>query len=238
MTSHSPLPLATSKQDEFLVRSCSFVDSPLGRKPLVAKDQENLCRGWDISNFPSLSPSVWNLSESPRRPCKSSFSQFLAQQDLKKRKNKFLPSKSKGKHLHADPTDVIVPVLALQKRATDSWTDATGETKKRTSTVWPLSDRQRSDGLKGYWGFRMTYSRFATKAYMAYFLPDSNRAYSPDPCILVSIKATFLSLIPSFLPNRTPYSLPSPSSPTVDSIAVDSILPSNQPSSSNCGKKK
>lgn len=74
----------------------------------------------------------------------------------------------------------------------------------------------------------MTYSRFATKAY---FLPDSNRAYSPDPFILVSIKA--LICFVQFLPNLTPYSLP-----TVDSIAVDSILPSNQPSSSNCGKKK
>lgn len=54
---------------------------------------------------------------------------------------------------------------------------------------------------------------------------------SPDPLILVSIKA--LICFVQFLPNLTPYSLP-----TVDSIAVDSILPSNQPSSSNCGKKK
>lgn len=55
---------------------------------------------------------------------------------------------SKGLKTNADPTDVIVPVPALQKQATDSWTvytDATGET---TGLVGPFpTDRDNTDLL-------------------------------------------------------------------------------------------
>lgn len=60
----------------------------------------------------------------------------------------FKQAKESTLKTNADPTDVIVPVPALQKQATDSWTvytDATGET---TGLVGPFpTDRDNTDLL-------------------------------------------------------------------------------------------